>query len=701
MTSCKHRRPTIFHVAGATLCLALSACGGGGGGGGGGAVRSGAGGVVATPANTNGTLTLKQDFTAYGMRATVATGSMMRMGQYVSDMTAYFVRKGTPLTVSVPCAGSVSSTLLTLLDRDGDGIASKGDRLTIAGVCGINGDFSIELNGATAVRNGNVEGDIQLASRKSDIGEAWSGGFHFAQSRSALAQTWRITMPAGVTASYIGTTQTRPTDFLRAVDISKTANYDTARATLSVAMVYEMPEGSLAVSTPTPMTGYLQRPPDAGEMQFAGANGAIRLVTTRQANDWDVRFKLTLNGGELVSQSYPWSVLSNDILWWDGLRRSGAAVDTDTQAYAADSLRLEFVTPVAELITAEGAEFRLQFLRPPIDLPELEYRFDDTSGFGDPGWNVPAVAERHGATVLLRPTQSLRHGRAYSVSATLKGVAWWNSSMFNVTKTLHDAEGHSLNLYTLGGVFTPQTLRATIDRSATTMASAAEKITLTANAVPATGATIAAYRWTQLNGTPLKFSSPNAAVTTVAPGDTPVIGVETIELQLNVTDSLGDTEATRLTIQVGDIVDRPSTLSIRGHANAEGRNPWLAPALNFASDYAPTRMIDRFRDFNEPLDEWDVKFGLLTGTLFAPGTYAFVGTGAQLSGTGPDFILQNSHEAACLVRSGLFTVLDVQYGADGGMRRLAIDYSIRCNNGPVLSGNYRRNSTAPASVTSQ
>jgi hypothetical protein len=40
----------------------------------------------------------------------------------------------------------------------------------------------------------------------------------------------------------------------------------------------------------------------------------------------------------------------------------------------------------------------------------------------------------------------------------------------------------------------------------------------------------------------------------------------------------------------------------------------------------PTRYADRFRDLGqEPNELWDVQFGLPSGALFAPGSYAFNG----------------------------------------------------------------------------
>jgi hypothetical protein len=698
--------PTVFNAVGAAVCLLLAACGGGGGGG----AATGPSGVGA-PAATTATLafTSTSYFEGAPIHAVRATEQMMGFAQLVTDMTGRFVRKGAPLTVVVPCNGSGGTAALTLTDRDGDGVASKGDRLAVSMTgCGIgglssfiNGELTFELNGATAVKAGTIEGDVQLGTIKW-VGKTWAGAFHTLRSRTATAQSWRITTPGGASFSYTDSSQAAAPDTLRAVDVSKTVNYETAQSTLNLAMVLDAPGGTMNIATTTPITAYLQRPPEAGVIQFQGANGVVRLTTTHAGSGWDVRFILTYSGNEFLSQSYVWSTLTDGLMWWDGLRRVSRsdAIDRDTQEYAADTLRVELASPPPELMTASDAVYQVQFLRPPIDLPVLEYRFDDVSGYGQPGWNVAATAERHGAAILLRPAESLRGGRTYVVTATLNGGPWTvlSDPFGNSAQQVHDAEGHVLTPGIFGSILPPVAIVTDIVTSATSMASLAEKITLTGSAQPAIGAntTVASYHWSQVNGTPLRFSAPDAAVTTVSLGDVHPSAVETVQLQLTVTDSLGATEKTRTTITVGDSLVHPSRMWIRGLPYLNGMPLPLEAAIAFTPSYVPTRYADRFRDlYTMPNDIWDVQFGLPPGALFAAGSYAFSGAGVALATNAPDMILQNSHDAACTARSGSFTVLDAEYGADGAPLRLAIDFTISCNGGPQLFGNYRHNSSIP------
>lgn len=700
MTQACPRLPKRFDAVGAALCFMLAACGGGGGGGGGAAPPAGGGATAATLAFT------PLGFSSVPMRAVKATEQMMGFAQLVTDMAGRFVRKGLPATIVVPCYQGSGTATLTLTDRDGDGVASKGDRLAIAAsACRVsalsdvvNGDITFELNGATAVKAGTVEGDLQLGSQLTNgAGKAtWSGAFHTLRSRTALAQSWRITTPAGTSFSY--SDSANALDTLRTVDVSKTVNYETAQSTLNLAMVFDTPAGTLAISTTTPITGYIQRGPDAGQVQFQGANGVVGMTAAQTGTSRTARFVLNGAGKE---ESYPWSTLTNGLMWWDGVRRLDRSdeVDRDTRDYAADSLSVELVTPPRDLMTASDALYQVQFSRPPVDLPALEYHFADVSAYGDPGWNVAATAERHGAAILLRPAESLRGGRTYAVIATLDGVQWsdWLDPAGN--RKVHDAQGHELGLGTFGSFSAPLALLVDIEKSATSMASVAEQIKLKASVRPAIGANVAAasYHWSQVNGTPLRFSDPDAAVTTVSLGDVRASAVEQVQLQLTVTDSLGATEKTRTTITVGDIVDRPSWMTILGLPSMNGIPLRLDPALYFTPTYVPTRYADQFRDlYHDPIRTWDVQFGLPTGTLFAAGSYVFNGAGVALAATAPDMILQDPLEAPCTARRGSFKILDAAYGADGAPLRLAIDFTISCNGGPSLSGSYRHNSSIPS-----
>lgn len=683
------------NAIGAAACRMLAACGGGGGGGGGGAGPAGA--TAATLVFSGGS------FADAPMRAVRATEQMMGFAQMATDMAGHFVRKGAPLTLVVPCAGGLGKAALTLTDRDGDGVASKGDSLAISATgCRIGGlsevitgDVTFELNGATAVQAGTVEGDLQLGSKVANRAKTWSGAFHTLGSRTALRQSWRITTPAGTGFSYTDSSQGVAADTLRTIDISKTVNYETAQSTLSFAMVLESARGTVNVATTTPFTGYLQRPPETGEVQFQGANGVVRLTTTHTDSGWDVRFVFRYAGNETPTQSYSWSYLTDGLMWWDGLRRDNLNdnVDGNTHEFAADDLGVELVSPPRDRMTAADAVYQLQFSRPPIDLPALEYRFEDTNAHDAPGWDVAATAERHGAAIVLRPAEPLRGGRYYVITATLNGVLWtdWLDTLGG--KQLHDAQGHVLTLSTFGGVLPPQVMSIAIRTSATSMASVAEKITLTASAQPAPNLAVAHYHWSQLNGTPLRFSDPDAAVTTVSLGDIRPAAVEQVQLQLTVTDSLGATEEERTTIAVGDILGRPSRMWIRGVPYLHGAPLPLDTASAFTPSYVPSRYADRFLDLYQENASWDVQFGLPSGTLFATGSYAFNGAGAALATDAPDMILQSPRDAACTARGGSFQVLDVEYGADGAPLRLAIDFTISCNGGPQLFGNYRHNSS--------
>ena len=61
---------------------------------------------------------------------------------------------------------------------------------------------------------------------------------------------------------------------------------------------------------------------------------------------------------------------------------------------------------------------------------------------------------------------------------------------------------------------------------------------------------IVSYRWVQIDGTPLKFDSPQSATTKVRWGAVPPTSLEKITVALSVTDVFGNPETERIVVSV-------------------------------------------------------------------------------------------------------------------------------------------------------
>lgn len=706
--------PTVFNAVGAAVCVLLAACGGGGGGGGGAAPGSGA-----SAAATLGTLTLST-VTAEGLdqRLVQRAEVPLTIAEFAVELTGRFSEKGKALSVVENCSGQSGKLNIVLTDRDGNGIASAGDRIVASfdhctvGLFndGIIGSLALELSAPTTLANGTVNGVVQLEGTLALPREqqVWSGSFRIATTRTDLARSWTVSSSEQDDLRVVKAGS--PADNLRSLGLSKSVDFERARNTVDLRLTYETPAGSVLVSTPTVFGGFLQRPPDTGVVEMQGANAKARITVVKSTSSTEARLEFVAsNGSAQFLSNWPWILLTKGFLWWDGQTRDqySGEVDLDTRDYAADFLSFSLVAPEPAARTLAGAVYRFQFRRPPADLsPTLVYRFTDSSANDtlSPLWNIPAGAERHGALLLVRPAQPLRHGHSYRLDASADGVTWSIANKsFAPDILVHDAEGHEARIMygAIGSVHTPDTLRAAIASDFDTLPTAAARVMLSATATPDTGRSIVRYRWSQVSGTPLHFSAPDAASTGLSWGSTVPSGIEFMQVQLEVTDSNGDTETTRRMIGAADVVAQRTFMVLRGDGlmSYRQRNPEYF--YDFPGDayymalLQPALVQVRLRSLDENLPRnARLTFTTPAGVPFKVGSYAFSGAQAT-STTAPDMVLQHMDDYVCSTRAGTFEVREVVLGADGVPTRLAVDFQHSCNGAASIFGSYRLNSTVP------
>jgi hypothetical protein len=352
------------------------------------------------------------------------------------------------------------------------------------------------------------------------------------------------------------------------------------------------------------------------------------------------------------------------------------------------------VTPAAA--TAINGAWRLQFSRPPVNPPTLQFRLRDggsTLSFDPVLRDVAVNVTRQGAVYLVQPAEQLRHARTYFLELSPDGVNW------NGTVSFQDALNNSLTLSSyLGSLQTPDTLRAVIKASNTVLASAGASLQLSAVDSISTLRPIASFAWRQVGGTPLVLSAPTAATTQVSLGATPPVGLEKIEIELTITDTAGDIEMARFSLGVLNPVVSGRVLYFRSTAGdyiGAGQTTLVSDTTgNFSASPANSGYVGY--NYNEPGPVWwNLVFATGNGAPLQVGAYEnavrapFHGAqnGVELSGSG----------RGCNQIVGRFDVLDVATDPQGTITRLAVDFEQHCESAqaPPLWGSLRVNSSLP------
>jgi hypothetical protein len=688
----------------ATL-LALSGCGGGGGGGGGGASDS-SGNTGGTAPAIAATISLSElNYYALPQHSLPASEAILAVGQFAVELAQRFQAKGTALSQTITCANH-GQLVLTLADNDGNGIASAGDRISAQAVFCDPGPFNDVVNGKVNVdlQAGTLlTGDKLIALVQIDDGFALSrwqvklgGSFTIGWERTSLTQSWRVSASGKDDLKF--TPPNESAVFLRAPVMTKTVDYAAARGEVSLAMRYESGAGIALVSTPVPLSSYLNRIADQGIVEFAGANGKVRVSTAREQSSTKANVDLLIGNSATpaTGASNFWSGFGHGFLWWDGQWRDDWTLQPvfGTDDYIDYTFIQRLVIPDPARSTSPDAVFRVQFSRPPAALPQLFYRFSDISP-GEPAV-IPAIGatvEVHGALLLVHPAQALSHGRTYAIQASTDGVTWTGPGTLAPDIMLHDTAGHELRLYNggLGNFRTPATLLASIDSDmAPQLVMPSDLLHLSANVKLENGRSITGYRWTQVSGTPLQFGPTDTAVTTVQWGASRPAAVESAVVQLQVTDSTGDTQVARIAIASADAPTLPAFMFLKQAGGVAYGFPAATYFYTPADDpyltivYQPDRFILR-----------TVSFARTSGAhlVLVPPNGAPLAIGHVEQ---PGAIeLYNLYSMPCTTHAGYYDVRDVAYAPDGTFTRLAVDFKHVCDGGTPVYGSYRLNSTVP------
>ena len=689
--------------------LVLAACGGGG---------------EDSPAAGNRAAQTPLALTTGNMFAVATYGAgvgetVLQIGQLAVDHAQRFAvaRATTSFTETCPNGGVV---ILTLTDRDGNGRASAGDTVTaLFRDCGVPllgetlaGEVAVDLAAATGSPPSSLRGSVTLGSGLTIVGPPTAsqgvtvkllGSLAFDWTRSDTRTTLAVTSTAADDLRIVGTDKSvTVTDSIRAITASKALNYDQARSVVNVGLRFESESlgGSVTMSTPTAVKAYLNTYPEQGLIELRGAGGGkISLVPNFVSNSDRVNVALDSNGDGVAeaSDSYPWASATDGYLWWDGTTPLAWSLQPYfVQSYLATSFTLAF--PAAGVANGVNDVQRLQFTRELATPATLYFRYVDqgsTLGYDPVMQNVEADVTRQGALILVRPRQQLRHARSYNLQVSTDGITW------NQNVTVQDSLGNSYVFYSASvvGFATPDSLRAVATVSGPALSNASAQAQLSATGSISTTRPIASYRWTQLGGTPLQFSNPDAATTQLSWGPAAPTGVENVSIELTVTDTAGEVEHARISVPSFNSATAGRLLYFRsspGDYIGAGQTQVVSDTTgNFSASPANSGYVSYNYNTPDYSAWWALNLASADGLPLAVGAYENA-VRAPFHGSQPGLELSGSGRG-CNTLSGRFVVLELQTDAQGVLTRLAVDFEQHCEGpqAPPLFGSLRVNSAVP------
>lgn len=700
-------RRTAMFVSWLIVALGLVGCGGGGGGGGGDSLLPlGDAKTEAVALNVGNA----GNAAAFGL----SLGDLVLALAHVdSNAVRALVTDPSPV-VSRSCSNG-GVVQYTWADLDGDGQRGVGDKLSIqykdcavAEVASImRGTVVISV---TAKGDGSHSLSIDhgaglLLVDQSDQSESHVfGTFNVAWRDDGM--TNRITLSSSanddlrLAASYQNETGklVEDTERLQQIDIHKTLSREHARSStkLSFKLVSFYLGGSVTVSTPVELSGYLDTFPDQGEMAIRGAGLSVaRLKPNFALNSNLLSYELDANGdGQTEDKgSAGWDDLTTGIMWWaESLGAQPAFIAHNTRSFSSTNFSVIKSSYQAGLID-QSQPMSIQFSRELAQGGAPRHQLRRSSGpvDGQYFWGsaiVPVTVQVKGAYVTLKPAEPLQHGLKYvlePIGSTSEALVF-KDTLGNtiitgaIELTVHDD------------------LHAVIALSPNVaMIAPSQSLTVSAASSRSAG-NIVSYRWSQIDGDSLMFSDPAQANTTVTLSG-PVSGGGTATVQLQITDANGEVEYDRETISILPDLTQTTLLYLRsqpGEYVSQGKTGLYTSVTGvFAENTQYVTGAQASYVYSVPGSPgqwWSIFFGGNNGLLHV-GSYDNAVRG-PLRGSANGLEI-NGNGNGCNEIAGRFDVLDVARDSAGKVTRLAVDFEQRCDGGPALFGSFRLNSSLP------
>ncbi len=188
---------------------------------------------------------------------------------------------------------------------------------------------------------------------------------------------------------------------------------------------------------------------------------------------------------------------------------------------------------------------------------------------------------------------------------------------------------------------------------------------------------ISSYRWTQISGPAVILRNATAAV---AGFDAPSVtsGGQTLEFELQATDTLGHTETDRVRVAVldrGRVQTMVHLESDVGDWIGQGDTIDLRPEeFNYRTNANPNG--SGLQQFFDSMDSWSLWFASGSTTPLQVGAYP---NAVGSPGSGAPIVAVDGRGRGCGSREGSFDVREIAFAQSGAIERLVLHFVQRCD----------------------
>jgi hypothetical protein len=642
-----------------------------------------------------------------------ATELMFRLGQLVSDDIT--TAPGQPNRGGCPGGGQLQREWS---DKDGSQTLNAGDELSLQYTgCsrdpltrGMDGRVAVTLIGAQP--NGDFDARLVLATPGVAIGYTTglpgrsdfriTGQLRLTISRTALRQSLTIgdSSDTAISISFPGLSV--GPDRMTALRIAKTHRWDEARTYIELQMRYDSSElgGAYDVATVAPLKSWLDTVPEPdpqqGEIRMLGRGGdaARVLVATSVAPEYAELGGWLDQGGDgsreaLLTGTWLGAGIASGVLFADYTRwGKGRASGYDPNEF---TIRPAFA---GNGTLPTDSTFTIQFTRPVAGATSWRWSLLDKGRLDQPptaGNEVPAAIEVTGAQITVRPATALLYSRRYQLRVDT-GEPSANGQLMRATT------GGTLSVYagSVGEFTTPDFLNPQSTLAGRLTLKAGTPLEVEGLPLPAGTTANVRYRWTQVSGTPLTISQPEARVAVIALGaGARGIGSSTVRLSAQL-DGADQTESADFVLRTVADTSDPWFSRLRVPLNLEDaftppKELWSGPAVgSLSASQQADRLILTYVEAADPAHpngNWSIELRSADGQALRPGTYANAYSSAwyQRPPGVPtlDFVSGQVRPSSV---QGNFIIHELIVDGAGRITKLALDFTAPQDSGPVTAG---------------
>lgn len=576
---------------------------------------------------------------------------------------------------------------LALVDRDGNGRPSPGDRLDVT----LDGCYLRALDEA-------FYGSVTLEIGAPGAGQRWVADLAFGQDFGLAPGSVNIRLEGGLRVEYstdrlskvvrvrssaqsFGVSGQSGAQVLRDVvtllDARREVRRDTARATSTMThhLASDLLGGSIDVITASNWSSWFDSFPDAGELRITGASGpgVLLRASALGQQQMDVSFGVAAVGTlSAVDTGFLWSGAG-----WVAPDPSGLGY-RPMEAAAIGFRQID--QPAITELRPKAAPLVWAYTRPLASSAVTTGVFRRTAlgpGFVWGLAEVHATVTLEGALLSVQPSTQLEPGGHYELVL--------DTPTFGA---LTDVFGASLPWPPFSAPVTNTVEASARIASPPVLLGTSATLTLDAGASSAVGAAVVSTQWRQVSGPSLNFASPGSPVTTVQASG---VGNGLAVVEVEVRNGAGEFDRHQLSFPVLADTTQAMVIAFRsagGPLTVRTSSDDSVPATYYARYFSVSNAIDAL------LNPYRLIAGLPAGTPWQAGTDVTFGPGAPSGAVA----VWSAPGAVCNVQTGRLVLPQYDVDPAGNIARLAIDFEHSCDGAAPTFGSIRYGTELPLSL---